>query len=624
MTTQPIPEHELPRVDVTVELVPPGWYSGDTHEHIQYCDDTLHTVGEIRARMEAEDLNVAAVLIWHRNALLPFVAHVCNVTGQRDPLSSARRWIQFGVETSGLTCARWGHIIALGIGPDQARIALGSVAGGACADMPGLGLEGDGTGTLCSRVAAHFYSRPSAVCGYAHTVWTDGLYHPEGRDWNTELLASGFTTDAVCLDPGQKLAVPNVERVMAIGYPPNSTRAFFPLLGAMDAALGNVQFFETVTILRDLPVPTSPPASWTAIYYKLLSAGVRIALSGGTDRACLMSGPGGEAHVRTYALTDRPLSFGAWIRALAAGRTSVSSGSDLFLSMQVNGADVGSDVFLEPPGAALRATVRIRTDNAIDDAVELVANGEVVASLPLVTSGPATRELAFPALEIAESAWVAARLASLRAHTAAVYAIVGGKPVSSCTAAEYWMLWCDIVTRTTLLHPELPFFGAQKAEALALIAAARRAFKTHRDVQGFDPAWNVTRYGRSTPACRGPIAIGTHGPALAGQPLRFSCVNAPPLAQGTLHLSRAQDLAGTCDGEVDLHVDPTPGIALGEVAVQSTRSGYSEVEVPPVPPGTAAVYAQFVWTNPPSCRGTGCAGGDSDRSASDALALLVS
>jgi hypothetical protein len=107
MTLRPGRTGELHAVDVGVSaLAPPGWYSGGTHEHVQYCDDTLHPIAEIAARMQAEDLNVAQVLVWHRPAL-PFTRHVCAVTGTRDPLSSARHILQYGVETSGLSCARW-------------------------------------------------------------------------------------------------------------------------------------------------------------------------------------------------------------------------------------------------------------------------------------------------------------------------------------------------------------------------------------------------------------------------------------------------------------------------------------------------------------------------------------
>src|SRR5262245_47254204 len=139
------PTSAVPTTLAPVELVPTGWFSGDTHEHIQLCDDTALTAQDILARMELEDLDVASILIWQRSSGLSYVEFICNVPPPGPPVT-APRLVQFGVETSGLTCSLWGHMIGLGIGPAQARIALGSLAGGACADMPGLGLPGDGSG----------------------------------------------------------------------------------------------------------------------------------------------------------------------------------------------------------------------------------------------------------------------------------------------------------------------------------------------------------------------------------------------------------------------------------------------------------------------------------------------
>ncbi len=618
MTIRPSIPGELPEVETTVDLpAPAGWYSGDTHEHIQYCDNTLHPIGEILARMQAEGLNVGNVLIWHR-PLLPFTQHVCSVTGRLDPLSSTTRLLQYGVETSGLSCARWGHLIGLGIGPAQARIAQGTVATGACADMAGLGLGGDGSGVLVAPIAQRFFGAPRAVCGYAHTVWPMGLHHPDGYDWNTELVQSGFTTDAICLDPGQKLAVPPVDRLMGIGFPSTSIRAFFPLLGAMDAVLGNVQFFETIVMGAVLPVPTSPPAHWNAMYYKLLSAGVRVALSGGSDRACPYAAVAGLPHPRSYALVERFFTYHRWTAALAAGRVSVARGRDLFLRSRLEGQEVGSEIQLSSPGASATATVDLTSRIATSDTIELIVNGEVRDTRPVVLDAPGTKSVSFDDVPFSGSSWVAVRLGSQLAHTGAFYVIVDGRPIADCEAAEYWMLWCDIVTKSTLDHPELHFFESQEAEALALIAQARNAFKALRDLAlGFEPSWSVTRYGASTPGQRGPIAIGTTGPARRGEKLRLTCTNAPPLADGFLRLSRAKVPDGRDEVDIRSFVAADPGALIGSYPARATRSGYSEVEVPP-PPGQAPVlHAQFIWTNP------GAGGAGRRRSASDALEMRV-
>lgn len=612
---------ELPSIDTSVELAPPGWYAGDTHEHVQGCDGNLHAIEEIRARMDAEDLNVANVLIWQRPTL-PYTQFVCRVTGRPDPASGERRLLVYGVETSGLSCARWGHLIGLGIGAFQARIARGILASGDCDDMAGLELGEDGTGALPHPVAEHFRTARKAVCGYAHTIWSSGLYHPDGIDWHAELVATGFTTDARHLDTAQRLAAPPIRKLMGLEPASPSLRAFYPLLAAMDVVLGHVDFLETILVAAELPVPTRPPAHWRELWSKLVSAGARVVLAAGTDRECLSEITGPDL-ARTYVLTDRALTHEAWLRGLAAGRSTVAAGANLFLTMTVGGRELGAQLELESPSLRTRVEVEVRTRIAVEDVVELVVGGSVVDSRPFALAAAGTARVSFAEHEFPDSAWVAARLASGRAQTSASYVIVDGRPIADPLHAEYWMIWCDLVAKTVLDHPELPFFSQQRDEALALIARARRAFQTHRDLAGFDPSWGVTRYGRSSPGPRGPIGIGTTGPARTVAEVTLTCVHAPPLAQGTLVLSRVQDLAGTCDGEVRLHLDPAPASVIATYPAQSTRSGYAEVLAAPIPPGIGQVFAQWVWILPTGHTLPGCAGTPSTRAASDALALEV-
>ncbi len=590
----------------------PGWYSGDTHEHVQYCNGTVHPLAEIRARMEAEDLNVASALIWHRQAL-PFRSFICLLTGQPDALSDGRRILQYGVETSGLDCSRWGHLIGLNLQPEHARIATGSYAAGACADMPGLGFQGDGTGSLNGAAAERFLASPGAVCGYAHTYWPIGTYHPQGYDWNAKLLATGFTHDALFLDPGQFLAVPNVDKLMGITAPPNSQRAFLPLLGPMDAVLGSVQFVETISLGgRETFMPLQPPVHWTSLYYKLLSAGVRVGLSAGTDRACFTIDP--TLYPRTYVRVDEELTYDAWVAGLGAGRTSVAAGAGTFLRLSLAGREVGDELQLSSPEAQASATLVLRSAQPVDDCIELVVGGEVYDSRLVHLDVAGELSLTFDDLPFAASTWVAARLCSQRAHTGAVFVVVDGRPINDPVAAEYWMLWCDVVAKTTLDHPELEFFGQQEDEALARIAEAREAFKTLRDAGREEVGQGERRYGLSRAACAGPIAIGASGPARSGEPLTLSCVHAPPLARGELVLARAPF---TPQGE------PSASALVAVYPVHANRGGFAKIALAEVPPGEALLHARFVWEHGPSCVGAGCARGAAGRVWSDALALDV-
>lgn len=608
------PHPDAPRADVIPEPAPPGWYSGDTHEHVQYCNGTVHLLDEIRARMDAEDLNVASVLIWHRQALR-FQDFICLLTGEPDVLSDSHRILQVGVETSGLDCSRWGHLIGLNVDPAQARIAAGSVAAGDCDDMLGLTLEGDGTGRLNGIVAERFLASPGAVCGYAHTYWPIGIYHPEGYDWNAKLLATGYTVDALFLDPGQALAVPNVDKLMGIIVPPNSQRAFLPLLGPMDAVLGSVQFFETISLGgRETFMPLQPPVHWTSHYYKLLSAGVRLGLSAGTDRACFTIDP--AVYPRTYVRLDGELSYDAWVAGLAAGRTSVAAGAGTFLRFRLADKEVGDELQLASPDTSVTARLELRSSQPIEDCIELIVGGVVYDSRPVQLDGAGELSLTFDDVPLPASTWVAARLCSQRAHTGAIYVVVDGRPIVDPVAAEYWMLWCDVVAKTTLDHPDLEFFGQQEAEALERIVEARTAFKTLRDIAREDAGQGETRYGVSRAGCAGPIAIAASGPARSGEPLTLTCAHAPPLARGELVLSRGRIAAGARTGA-------SASARIATYPVRANRGGFARVDLGPVPSGEAVLHARFVWEHEPTCVAAGCSHGVATRVWSDALDLDV-
>jgi len=596
-------------------LAPPGWYSGDTHEHVQTCSDEMLSVAEIVERMEEENLDVASILIWQR-FLLPFTHNVCRVNGGELAISP-ERVLGYGVETSGLDCGRYGHLVGLGIGPGQARIAFGARDAGACEDMTGLGMEGDGTGVLNAPVARLFHTAQGAVCGYAHCVWSAGLYHPQGFDWKTKLVDTGFTTDAIHLSQEQRLSFPRKGR-MFDDPGPGTIRPFFPALCPVDAILGEVDYVEATFTGETSPVPVIPPADWTAMYYKLLSAGLRISLAGGRDRACFPPPPG-RTPVRTYALLDGPLSYRGWIRALARGRTTISNGNDLFLRLRLDGAESGEEVSLGGPSATASASILLRSLQPLDDRVELVVQGEVVASREVHLSRPGQIAVNFSDVPFPRSSWVAARLGSQRAHTGAIYAIVDGRPISDALTAEYWMVWLDLVLQADLESPWAGYFGSQGAEVMDSIGRARRAFRTLRDADGLDPSWQVQRLGTSVPACRGPITIGVSGPAHPGARLVFTCVNGPPQAQGTLVVARSPDLLEAPEQLLRTPDELPPEILVAVIPTSSSRSGFAEA-VLTLLGSDPVLYARFIWDNPADCAADSA---PSAHSASDVLELPV-
>ena len=170
--------------------------------------------------------------------------------------------------------------------------------------------------------------------------------------------------------------------------------------------LGKVDAFE-VTSLED----------GFERYYRLLACGYRPTLVGGSAKHS-NSVPLGS--IRTYARLPVELGATTWIDAVRAGRTFVTSGP--LLSLTVAGRDPGGIVSVERGDSVV---LRVEASSAAPfGALELVAGGEVIGSVaPKELS--ATLEVDYRA---GRSTWVAARCPG-SAHTSPVWIEVPGQPI---------------------------------------------------------------------------------------------------------------------------------------------------------------------------------------------------
>jgi hypothetical protein len=165
----------------------------------------------------------------------------------------------------------------------------------------------------------------------------------------------------------------------------------------------------------------------TAEYYRYLNSGYRLPLVGGTDK---MSSAVPVGLYRTYARLDEEFSYEAWCRAVRSGRTFLSGGP--LVTLSVDGQEPGGTVQLSGPGTvSVRATVRsifpLRS-------LEVVRNGEVVARAE-TNSGRQT-EIS-EELRIDGNSWIACRAFGtdyhlddwgrrVFAHSSPVYIACGG------------------------------------------------------------------------------------------------------------------------------------------------------------------------------------------------------
>jgi hypothetical protein len=162
-------------------------------------------------------------------------------------------------------------------------------------------------------------------------------------------------------------------------------------------------------------------------YYRYLNSGYRLPLVGGTDK---MSSAVPVGLYRTYARLDEEFSYEAWCRAVRSGRTFLSGGP--LVSLSVDGREPGDTVTLSGPGtvtvhAAVRSIFPLRK-------LEVVRNGEVVARADV--NGGRHAEIT-EELRIDGNSWLACRATGtdfhldewgrrVFAHTSPVYIASGG------------------------------------------------------------------------------------------------------------------------------------------------------------------------------------------------------
>jgi len=137
-------------------------------------------------------------------------------------------------------------------------------------------------------------------------------------------------------------------------------------------------------------------------YYRYLNCGYRLPLVGGTDK---MSNEVPVGMYRTYAYVpgDEEFNYENWCRAVSAGRTFLSGGPMIHLS--VEGQRIGDTVQMSGPGTV---EVEAWAESIIPiNTLEIILNGRVIASAG--SSGGARRLELKESIRVDEHSWIAAR-----------------------------------------------------------------------------------------------------------------------------------------------------------------------------------------------------------------------
>lgn len=166
-------------------------------------------------------------------------------------------------------------------------------------------------------------------------------------------------------------------------------------------ALRKGDFYDVVSV-------ASSETDSTAVYYKFLNSGFRLAATGGTDNfSDVWYDPSGGT-ARTYARvgdSSGRLDFDAFLTAVKSGRTFATNGPLLFLD--VEGRQPGDEIRLQSSDAS---TLRVNADVhsiAPLDKVEIVVNGEVAHRWDVTGNG--TSRSFRTTIDLPAGGWIAAR-----------------------------------------------------------------------------------------------------------------------------------------------------------------------------------------------------------------------
>jgi TolB protein len=238
----------------------------------------------------------------------------------------------------------------------------------------------------------------------------------------------------------------------------------------VDLALGVINGLDLVSNMDE--------DAATYLYYRVLNSGLKCTASAGTDTqmdvtdSTSISGGG-----KVYVKIKPPLTYAKWIEGYKAGRTFVSNGPLLLLT--VDGKEPGAEIALtKPTDLSISAEAHSLAPMQV---LELVVNGEVVATVE--PGAEKTSAKLSHTLNVTQSAWIAARVrgaghrrvmndSRLFAHTSPVYCSRDGKRVAIPEDAAIVVGWIDRLIDDVKKSPRFAN-EARRQEVLRIFAQGR-------------------------------------------------------------------------------------------------------------------------------------------------------
>jgi hypothetical protein len=399
-----------------------GWYGGDLHVHMNYSGDQVCGPDDAAAMQLGEGLHLMSLVAANISQTRVYDREAFEATvGEDLPWTTGERVARFSVEYRNDLL---GHVHALGLTGRPARYHSGHDGSDEPFDWPAN-----------AAVCQEFGSQGASV------AYTHPLFSP---------LADG--------SPAQAFAFPRSVEAREL---------------VADAALGLV---DSVDLLGPSDVEGT-----AVLYHHLLSCGLRLAATAGTDvwlshsRGPLFSNPPGWG--RVYAdLRGAPLSVAAFADAIRAGRTLATNGP--WLELLVDGRGPGDRV---EAAAGRRLPVTVRCQGLGVERLELVGPDGVLAAAAGGGAAPAIDTT----VAVDDSAWLCAVARGpghpsvlgpvVFAHTSPVWVEVGGRPVRRPASARWLLDWLDRFEALLGGHGRFAD-PAQRAEVVAVVDQARRVY----------------------------------------------------------------------------------------------------------------------------------------------------
>ena len=215
------------------------------------------------------------------------------------------------------------------------------------------------------------------------------------------------------------------------------------------------------------------------LYYSFLNCGFRPMLSAGSASGVL---PNPVGYNRVYAQCEGGFSYNSFFRALKAGRTFVTNGP--LLIMTLDGKQMGETLSVSGKGKkTVHVVCELHSLQPIDR-LEIIRDGEIVRTFTPKLAGHAARITAN--IPVSETGWIAARCFEKRddtvrfAHTSPVFISVNDVPfIPKTYAAEYFLR----KTRELIGAADAEDFPNVEAKA-ATLESYRKALRVYEELMG--------------------------------------------------------------------------------------------------------------------------------------------